>query len=222
MDARAYPRTLRPPSESFFLFGIRGVGKSTWAARRFPTAPRIDLLDEGAFQACLRDPRGFGLELRRHRRGTWVVVDEVQRLPSLLNEVHRAIEEVRPRHRARDEAPAPRARCGRARSAPRRVDSRAPARAPRLRRLVRRAHILGAHTGRHRGRLPDPAGQVFRRSRGEDDGESSVTRFRGPQSHRRSHWCQAACTRSHGWTSVRHAGGDRGSWPKSRQERRSA
>lgn len=25
-----YPRTLRPPSESFFLFGIRGVGKSTW------------------------------------------------------------------------------------------------------------------------------------------------------------------------------------------------
>ena len=31
MATHAYPRTLRPPSESFFLFGIRGVGKSTWA-----------------------------------------------------------------------------------------------------------------------------------------------------------------------------------------------
>jgi len=51
MTARDYPRTLRPPSASFFLFGIRGVGKSTWARQRFPHAPRIDLLDEGAFQS---------------------------------------------------------------------------------------------------------------------------------------------------------------------------
>jgi predicted AAA+ superfamily ATPase len=89
-----YPRTLRPPRDSFFLFGIRGVGKSTWARRQFPDAPRIDLLDEAVFQAYLRDPRQFGQELRRHRRGSWIVVDEVQRLPSLLNEVHRAIEEL--------------------------------------------------------------------------------------------------------------------------------
>ncbi len=53
MATRDYPRTLRSPSESFFLFGIRGVGKSTWAGQRFPNAPRIDLLDEGAFQAYL-------------------------------------------------------------------------------------------------------------------------------------------------------------------------
>lgn len=33
-------RTLSPPSASFFLFGIRGVGKSTWAGQRFPNAPQ--------------------------------------------------------------------------------------------------------------------------------------------------------------------------------------
>jgi predicted AAA+ superfamily ATPase len=89
-----YPRSLRPPADSFFLFGIRGVGKSTWARQQFPAAPRIDLLDEGVFQSYLRDPRRFGQELRRYSKGTWVVVDEVQRLPALLNEVHRAIEDL--------------------------------------------------------------------------------------------------------------------------------
>lgn len=88
-----YPRGLKPPRESFFLFGVRGVGKSTWARHQFPKAPRIDLLDEGVFQSHLRSPELFGQELRRLPRGSWVVVDEIQRLPSLLNAVHRAIEE---------------------------------------------------------------------------------------------------------------------------------
>jgi predicted AAA+ superfamily ATPase len=86
MVADDYPRSLPTPKDSFFLFGIRGVGKSTWARQRFPQAPRIDLLDEGLFQAYLRDPSRFGQEIRRHKRGTWVIVDEVQRLPSLLNQ----------------------------------------------------------------------------------------------------------------------------------------
>jgi uncharacterized protein len=89
-----YSRSLRPPSSSFFLFGIRGVGKSTWARQRFSEAPCVDLLNEGSFHAYLRDPQRFGQELRRHKKGSWVVVDEIQRLPALLNEVHRAIEEL--------------------------------------------------------------------------------------------------------------------------------
>jgi predicted AAA+ superfamily ATPase len=93
MPTQTFSRALEPPNTSFFLFGIRGVGKSTWARQRFPDAPRIDLLDEAAFQSYLRDPTRFGDELRRLRRGSWVVVDEVQRLPALLNEVHRAVEE---------------------------------------------------------------------------------------------------------------------------------
>ncbi|HEX4953614.1 MAG TPA: AAA family ATPase [Thermoanaerobaculia bacterium] len=86
-------RILEPPAASFFLFGIRGVGKSTWARQTFPTAPRFDLLDEGLFHQLLADPALFGAQLRALEPDSWVVVDEVQRLPSLLNEVHRAIEE---------------------------------------------------------------------------------------------------------------------------------
>jgi len=93
MNTKNYPRLLQPPRQSFFLFGMRGVGKSTWAKERSPDAPRFDLLDEGLFQSYLRDPRLFGRELQRIPSGEWVLVDEVQRLPWLLNEVHRFIEE---------------------------------------------------------------------------------------------------------------------------------
>jgi predicted AAA+ superfamily ATPase len=84
---------LKPPKQSFFLFGMRGVGKSTWARTAFPDARRFDLLDEGLFQSYLRDPRLFGRELLRVPAGHAVVVDEIQRLPALLNEVHRFIED---------------------------------------------------------------------------------------------------------------------------------
>lgn len=90
---KSYPRSLQTPEESFFLFGLRGSGKSTWARERFGGARRVDLLDERRYQDYLRAPGLFGDELRDLPRGAWVVVDEVQRLPGLLNEVHRAIEE---------------------------------------------------------------------------------------------------------------------------------
>lgn len=87
-----YTRLLKAPEQSFFLFGMRGTGKSTWARSAFPDAPCFDLLDEGRFQSYLRDARLFGGELMRISPGQTVVVDEVQRLPSLLNDVHRFIE----------------------------------------------------------------------------------------------------------------------------------
>lgn len=93
MSLSELPRIYRPPTDSFFLFGLRGVGKSTWVGRRFPDAHRFDLLDEGLYQSLLADPGQFAGELRRLDPGSWVVVDEVQRLPSLLNEVHRFIEQ---------------------------------------------------------------------------------------------------------------------------------
>ncbi len=92
MTAARYPRLLQPPAQSFFLFGLRGAGKSTWAQQAFPDAARFDLLDEGLFQGYLRDPRLFSNELNLLPSGGCVVVDEVQRLPTLLNEVHRFIE----------------------------------------------------------------------------------------------------------------------------------
>jgi predicted AAA+ superfamily ATPase len=92
-----YGRILRPPAGSFFLFGVRGVGKSTWTRTAFPGAHVIDLLDESHYQQLLLDPTAFHAELATVPPRVPVVVDEVQRLPTLLNEVHRAIERDRRR-----------------------------------------------------------------------------------------------------------------------------
>jgi len=87
-----YRRLLAPPAGSFFLFGVRGSGKSTWARTQFPGAHTIDLLDEARYHALLANPALLADELRGLRPGQVVVLDEVQRVPALLNEVHRAIE----------------------------------------------------------------------------------------------------------------------------------
>jgi predicted AAA+ superfamily ATPase len=93
MSLRQLPRIYRLPGGSFFLFGLRGVGKSTWIRAQLPDARRFDLLDEGLYQGLLADPAPFAGELRRLDPGEWVVVDEIQRLPALLNEVHRFTED---------------------------------------------------------------------------------------------------------------------------------
>ena len=95
MAEKTYSRLTRVPGQSFFFLGVRGVGKSTWARRQFPDAPRIDLRDEARYQDYLADPSLFAADLQSAPPGSWVVVDEIQRLPNLLNEVHRHIEDRR-------------------------------------------------------------------------------------------------------------------------------
>ena len=85
-------RALKAPAGSFFLWGCRGTGKSTWLKETYPDAAWFDLLDEALYQRFLASPGLFAAELRSLEPGSRVVVDEVQRLPNLLNEVHRAIE----------------------------------------------------------------------------------------------------------------------------------
>ncbi len=87
-----YPRLLQaPPRQSFFLFGPRGVGKTAWAHERFPDALFFDLLDHQTYTQLLAAPQRLGDQIPRGYKG-WVVIDEVQRAPELLNEVHRLIE----------------------------------------------------------------------------------------------------------------------------------
>ncbi len=88
-----YRRILEPPEDSFFLLGPRGVGKSTWVQSSFEGVRRFDLLDEALYLDLLSDPSLFGAELQTLEPESWVIVDEVQRIPALLNEVHRKIEE---------------------------------------------------------------------------------------------------------------------------------
>ena len=92
MANREYARVLTAPKGSFFLFGVRGVGKSTWTRQAFPDAYLVDLLDETRYLTLVANPGLLGLELAGLPRHRVVVIDEVQRVPALLNEVHRAIE----------------------------------------------------------------------------------------------------------------------------------
>lgn len=55
----ALERLLPVPERSFFLLGVRGSGKSTWARRNFASALWFDLLDESLFQDLLRDAGFF-------------------------------------------------------------------------------------------------------------------------------------------------------------------
>ena len=70
--------------------GPRGSGNTTWLRATFPDAHVFDLLSEDTYQRLLSIPRLFADELRAVPADKWVIVDEVQRLPGMLNEEHRS------------------------------------------------------------------------------------------------------------------------------------
>ncbi len=76
---------------SHFLFGPRQTGKTFWIRQTLQGVRTYDLLDTSVYLALSRDPGRLAQELGPEERV--VVIDEVQRLPELLNEVHRLIEE---------------------------------------------------------------------------------------------------------------------------------
>jgi len=87
-----YPRSLKPPgAQSFFLFGPRGTGKTTWVRRTFPGAVYIDLLEADLFTRLTANPQRLESFIPVGHRD-WIVIDEIQRIPDLLSEVHRLIE----------------------------------------------------------------------------------------------------------------------------------
>jgi len=87
-----YSRLIRAPkAKSFFLFGPRGTGKTTWVKTAFPKAIYIDLLEAEIFNDLLAKPQRLESFIPRDA-GDWIILDEVQRVPELLNEVHRLIE----------------------------------------------------------------------------------------------------------------------------------
>ena len=77
--------------KSHFLFGPRLTGKSFLVGRSLPTARVYDLLDSSVYLALSQNPGRLAQEVRAEDRV--VVIDEIQRLPVLLNEVHRLIEQ---------------------------------------------------------------------------------------------------------------------------------
>jgi len=86
-----YTRRLALPKRSFLLLGPRGTGKTTWLRGVLPRACWYNLLLDRELLRLMRDPGTLRREIEALPRGSWVVVDEVQKLPSLLNEIHDAL-----------------------------------------------------------------------------------------------------------------------------------
>lgn len=87
-----YSRNIQLPiDKSFFLFGPRATGKTNLIKFRYPDALYIDLLDFQTYQSLLANPGRLQKMIPPHF-DKYIIIDEVQRVPELLNEVHRAIE----------------------------------------------------------------------------------------------------------------------------------
>jgi predicted AAA+ superfamily ATPase len=73
------------------LFGPRGVGKTTWIKQELPDALYLDLLEFNLYRDLLATPSRLETIIPKLFKG-WIIIDEIQRVPELLNEVHRLIE----------------------------------------------------------------------------------------------------------------------------------
>ncbi|MDE2010361.1 MAG: ATP-binding protein [Candidatus Omnitrophica bacterium] len=90
-----FPRLLKLEhiSDSLFLFGPRMTGK-TYLLRRLKTDLFIDLLDPEEELKFKRAPKEFWELLKALKKGQVVIVDEIQRVPVLLDYVQKGIEEL--------------------------------------------------------------------------------------------------------------------------------
>lgn len=74
--------------DSVFLWGARQVGKSTLVKKLFPDAKVYDLLKSDEYSRLLRKPQLLREELISYDETKIVIIDEIQKIPSLLDEVH--------------------------------------------------------------------------------------------------------------------------------------
>lgn len=92
--ARLLDSTL-PPGQSAFLWGARKTGKSTWLRRRYPDSVYYDLLQTDVMLEFTRRPSALREQLLARdlsTLGTPIILDEVQKVPQLLDEVQWLIE----------------------------------------------------------------------------------------------------------------------------------
>jgi len=78
--------------QSFFLFGPRGTGKSTWLKQYYPDAVMVDLLAPEVYREYTARPERLR-EIAAGGAGKIVIIDEVQKIPELLDVVHGLIED---------------------------------------------------------------------------------------------------------------------------------
>lgn len=89
------PRFFQPSADSFFLFGPRGTGKTSWSQSLFPNALRFDLLDPANLRELAAQPERLRQRIDAHPEARHILLDEVQKLPELLEVVHLLLEQKR-------------------------------------------------------------------------------------------------------------------------------
>ena len=87
------PRYFIPPADHFFLLGPRGTGKTWLTQRLFPQALRVDLLEPQTLRSLSARPERLRELIWANPEVRQVVIDEVQKLPELLEVVHLLIED---------------------------------------------------------------------------------------------------------------------------------
>jgi predicted AAA+ superfamily ATPase len=78
-------------NDSVFLWGARQVGKTTLLEQIYPQARYYDLLQAKEFERFLRKPSLLSEELESMKEGDLVIIDEIQKVPQLLEEIHALI-----------------------------------------------------------------------------------------------------------------------------------
>jgi len=88
-----YARNIKlEDKSSAFIFGPRGTGKTCWLRSKYPDAVYIDLLEAELFNSLTADPQRLSNYVPPNNKYL-IIVDEIQRVPGLLNEIHRLIEQ---------------------------------------------------------------------------------------------------------------------------------
>jgi len=85
-------RFLAPGKDHFFLLGPRGTGKTLWCAHEYPDALRVDLLDPATLRQFSAQPERLRELVAANPRKKQVFIDEIQKLPELLEVIHLLIE----------------------------------------------------------------------------------------------------------------------------------
>ncbi|MEI8301006.1 MAG: AAA family ATPase [Chlamydiota bacterium] len=88
-----YKRFFNPPEQSYFLFGPRGTGKSTYLREKYADAYWINLLDPEVFRFFAAAPERLRFALEEASTKKIIVIDEIQKIPELLDVIHSLIEE---------------------------------------------------------------------------------------------------------------------------------
>ena len=84
-------RRLIPPARLFMLPDPQSASKTTWLRARLPKAHWYNMLLDRQQLRLMRDPQLFRQEIEALPSGGWVVVDQIQKLRSLMNEIHDAL-----------------------------------------------------------------------------------------------------------------------------------